>query len=95
MYIVCKIKKKVKLIYYNVKLLKRHINKPKFGTIWYWVIRSRLNFITKIYIYLFVVLLILLLFVIGRTLRKYQSLILFIYICWFCFSLFYIEFIRV
>jgi len=95
MYTVYKIKEKAELVHYNIKLLKRHIDKPEFGTIWYWVIRSRLNFTVKIFIYLFMVLVILFLFIIGRTLRKYQSLALFIYICWFCFSLFYIEFIRV
>jgi len=95
MYNVHKIKEKVELYYYNIQLLKRHITNPEFGTVWYWTIGSRSYFFIKVFIYLFIVLGIFFLFIIGRTLRKYQSLVLFIYICWFFSSLFYIEFIRV
>ena len=58
MYNVRKIKKKIELIYYNIKLWERHINRPEIGTIWYWTTGSRSYFFIKVFIYLFIVLLI-------------------------------------
>ena len=95
MYNVHKIKEKVKFFYYDLKLLKHHIKEPEFGTIWYWILGSRSYFFIKVIIFFFIALATFFLFIIGRILRKYQSLVLFVYICWFFSSLFYIEFIRV
>jgi len=89
------LKKKSELIKYNIKLLKYHMNKPEPGTLWYSMVRSRYLFFIKVYIYIFGTILIFFIFIIGKFLRRYQSLVLFIYLCWFFFSLFYIEFIRV
>lgn len=89
------LKANLELIEYNIKLLKYHINKPEPGTLWYWVVRSRYLFCIKVYIYIFGVIFIFFIFTICKFLRRYQSFVLFIYLCWFFSSLFYIEFIRV
>jgi membrane protein YdbS with pleckstrin-like domain len=79
----------------EIKLIKYCIKEPEFGTIWYWVLTSNTYFRFKVFIYLLGVIFILFIFNICRYVKKYLSLVVFIYIAWFCFSIFYIEFIRV
>merc|ERR1712224_428500 len=85
----------IKLFFYNFKLFKYKLKKPKFGTFWYCVKESRFYFKLRILIYIISVILIFILFIFARFLREYQSLVFFIYLIWFFCSLFYIEFIRV
>ena len=85
----------IKLIRYNIIVFQYHLKEPELGTIWYLVLTSHFYFRLRVFIYLIGVILILFIFNICRYVKKYISLVVFIYIVWFCSSLFYIEFIRV
>lgn len=89
------LKKKVQLIKCNIKILKYHYKEPDPGTIWYFFRDSRFLLRIRLFFYLIGIIFILFLFSIYRFLYEHESLVVFIYIVWFCFSLFYIEFIRV
>ena len=88
-------KEKIELIKYNIKLLKYHLKEPYPGTLWYSWSYSRYRFLGKVWLYFIGVLFIFFLFIIYRFIKQHESLVVFIYIYWFFFSLFYIEFIRV
>jgi hypothetical protein len=87
--------KKIQLFNYNIKLIKYHIKDPEPGTFWYSIIDCRSYFLLRVLVYKIGVIFILLLFGIYKFLKKHESLIVFTYIIWFCFSLFYIEFLRI
>ena len=86
---------KVKLIKNNIKILKYHLKEPDPGTLWYCLRDSRFLLKLRLFGYLIGVIFILFLFSIFRFIYEHESLVVFIYIVWFCFSIFYIEFIRV
>ena len=88
-------KEKIELIKYNIKLLKYHLKEPDPGTLWYSWLYSHSRFLYKVWLYFIGVLFIFFLFIIYRFIKQHESLVVFIYIYWFFFSLFYIEFIRV
>ena len=86
---------KVKLIKNNIKILKYHLKEPDPGTLWYCLRDSRFLLKLRLFSYLIGVIFILFLFSIFRFIYEHESLVVFIYIVWFCSSIFYIEFIRV
>lgn len=86
---------KVKLIKNNIKILKYHLKEPDPGTLWYFLRDSRFLLKLRLFSYLIGVIFILFLFSIFRFIYEHESLVVFIYILWFCSSIFYIEFIRV
>ena len=86
---------KVKLIKNNIKILKYHLKEPDPGTLWYSLRDSRFLLKLRLFSYLIGVIFILFFFSIFRFIYEHESLVVFIYILWFCSSIFYIEFIRV
>jgi len=90
-----KLKYKIDLIQYNIKVLKYHLKEPDPGTLWYSWLYSYYRYLYKAWLYFIGVLFIFFLFVIYRFIKQHESLIVFVYIFWFFSSLFYIEFIRV
>ena len=88
-----------KIVLYNVKLFKYHLYDPDPGTFWYclryWIDTSYSYFVLKAFIYFIGVLCTFFIFIIYRFIKEHESLVLFIYIVWFCSSLFYIEFIMI
>jgi hypothetical protein len=83
------------LLIYNFKILKYHIKEPFPGTHWYFFKRSRLYFRIQAVIWIILVIIVFFIFNTCRLIKKYESLLVFIYIIWFFSSLFYIEFIRI
>jgi len=86
---------KIKLFEYYKFLYNQNLKDPEPGTFCYFMSISIFFFKIRLYLLLFGVIFILFIFWIWRLINKYESLVVFIYIVWFCFSLFYIEFIRV
>jgi hypothetical protein len=88
-------RKKMKLIHFRIEDFKYQLEDPEPGTFIYIFLHSNFYRWLRIFFYIISVSFILIIFTIYKFIKEHESLIVFIYIIWFFFSLFYIEFIRV